>query len=347
MVIGSLSLLAAGCAIPGLNLPGRGSSPAGGGMLKSLDRGDAWDAVNALTPATDGGGSLATASLARVRINPAHSEQLYVASPTHGVYQSLEGGKTWKKILDGAIFDVQINPENSGELLAGGWVGNVAKVFKSTDAGQTWIEAFSESKAGAFVSAITYLTAPTRQILIGLSSGEIIQSTNGGTSWNFLSKLTGRILRFERSPEDARTLYALEFKSGLSVSKDGGARWESLTANKINAGAFYELRLLPSSPGAMYLATDTGLYRTSNRGGSWQNLQLPLRQNSTVVSAMAVDQKDQKNIFAMINATLYASKDGGLTWKTKSLPASAHVRELIIDPKDSTVLYAGLGQPLR
>src|SRR5207245_1542962 len=101
---------------------------------------------------------------------------MYEAHPERGVYRSLDGGKTWKKVLFkndslGAA-DVVIDPTNSQIVYASLWNtrrptwytyqpsnGPGGGLFKSTDGGTTWnqltkgLPAACIGKAGIGISA--------------------------------------------------------------------------------------------------------------------------------------------------------------------------------------------------
>jgi hypothetical protein len=126
------------------------------GMFKSVDSGKTWKAI----------GLEATQHIGRVVVDPANANRVYVAAlgsvyapnPERGVYRSVDGGATWKKVLFntadpnnvGAI-DIALNPKNPKVLYAALWgtrrppwsvyaPSNLpgGGLFKSIDGGDTW-----------------------------------------------------------------------------------------------------------------------------------------------------------------------------------------------------------------
>jgi photosystem II stability/assembly factor-like uncharacterized protein len=330
-------LLAQSCSLGGLSGGG-----AAGGVIKSVDSGESF--TNSGKLAT--GMELTGASIGRLRIDNLLTDNLYLASPSNGVYQSLDRAATWKNILTGPqIYDLQINPKDSEELIAGGKVNALAKIFKSTDQGKSWVEIYSESKTGAYVSALAYFPNSPKTIWAGLSTGEVIQSLNAGVSWNLLSKVTGRILEFEMLPATG-IIKALSMTGGLNVSKDNGATW-NVISTKVPVASFQDFVSPSSNNAGAYLATYDGLYRTADSGGNWQKLQLPLHEGGNTVSAVTVDQKNNNVVYAVIARTMYKSVDAGVSWQTHILPTTASVRMLTIDPNESNLIYAALGAVLQ
>ncbi len=130
------------------------SSMAGAGVFKSIDAGKTWTAM----------GLAGTHTIPRIVIHPTNPDIVYVASSGHewtfdenrGVYKTVDGGKTWKKVLyiddqTGAI-DLVMDPASPDTLYAATWQ-RVRKrwndprnepqysgsgIYKTTDAGAHW-----------------------------------------------------------------------------------------------------------------------------------------------------------------------------------------------------------------
>ncbi len=130
------------------------SSQAGCGVYKSLDAGKSWQHV----------GLAGTYTIARIVIHPRDPSTVYVAAAgaewtrngERGVYKTVDGGVTWKKILfvdneTGAI-DLAMDPADPETLYAAFWQRTRQKwndprnhaasagsgIFRSRDGGKTW-----------------------------------------------------------------------------------------------------------------------------------------------------------------------------------------------------------------
>jgi len=133
------------------------SSYAGIGMLKSTDGGKTWQNM----------GLTDSHHIGRILINPNNTEEvtvgvtghLYSPNPERGVYKTMDGGKTWKQTLFvdnmSGIIDMQHAPDNYNLMFATSWTkdrkawnfdgsGNNSAIYKSTDAGNTWIKVSTE-----------------------------------------------------------------------------------------------------------------------------------------------------------------------------------------------------------
>lgn len=155
------------------------SSQAGAGIFKSLDGGKTWKHM----------GLTDTNTIARIIIHPENPDIVYVAASGHewtnnkarGVYKTLDGGKTWKKIKyindqTGAI-DLIMNPDHPETLYAAFWQRIRKKwndprnekdytgsgIFKTIDAGATWIpinKGLPEAKLRGRIGIDLCLTKP-------------------------------------------------------------------------------------------------------------------------------------------------------------------------------------------
>jgi photosystem II stability/assembly factor-like uncharacterized protein len=123
----------------------------GDGIYKSTDAGKTWKNV----------GLRNSEHIAKVLIDPRDSNIVYVASQgplfspggDRGLYQTTDGGQTWKPILqigeNTGITDIDIDPRNPDAMYAAAYQrrrntsvivagGPDAGIFKTTDGGKTW-----------------------------------------------------------------------------------------------------------------------------------------------------------------------------------------------------------------
>jgi photosystem II stability/assembly factor-like uncharacterized protein len=130
------------------------SSQAGCGIYKSADGGKTWAHM----------GLADSNTIARIVVHPQNPEVVYVAASGHewtdnaerGVFKTVDGGKTWEKVLfvnerTGAI-DLVMDPSDSNTLYASTWQRvrlrwndprnfqgySASGIFKTTDGGKTW-----------------------------------------------------------------------------------------------------------------------------------------------------------------------------------------------------------------
>jgi photosystem II stability/assembly factor-like uncharacterized protein len=157
--IASIGALAVAPSAPDTIYVGSGESTLrdsvgyGNGVYKSTDAGKTWTHL----------GLADTQHIGKIAIDPRNPNIVYVAAIGHlyapnadrGVFKSVDGGRSWRKVLfrnnDVGAVDVVIDPSNSRVVYACLWNtrrppwytyaptnGPGGGIFKSTDAGATW-----------------------------------------------------------------------------------------------------------------------------------------------------------------------------------------------------------------
>ena len=101
----------------------------------------------------------------------------------------------------------------------------------------------------------------------------------------------------------------------------------------------------PTKPKLIYVATEEAVYKTRDGGNTWKRLEEGLSR--VRVMNLAIDPQLPANVFAGTLADgVYKSPDGGRRWLPRNAgiqkgTISANVNQLVFDPIDSQILYAG------
>ena len=101
----------------------------------------------------------------------------------------------------------------------------------------------------------------------------------------------------------------------------------------------------PTKPKLIYVATEEAVYKTRDGGRSWRRLSEGLTR--VRVMNLVIDPQLPANVFAGTLADgVYKSPDGGRRWLPRNAgiqkgTISANVNQLVFDPIDSQILYAG------
>ncbi len=117
-----------------------------------------------------------------------------------------------------------------------------------------------------------------------------------------------------------------------------------------------DIAIDPKSPSTWYVATAFGgLWKTTNRGTTFT----PIFDNggSFTLCCVAVDPKSSNVVWlatgenasqrsAHFGDGIYKSTDAGKTWQRMGLAASEHIGQLLIDPRNSNVVYVAAQGPL-
>jgi len=310
---------------------------------RTLDGGATWQEMN--SKQVDGGGwtsrGLDVTTNYGVQFDPFDSRRIYMDNTDMGLFQSTDGGQSWLSTSEGVPPDWR----NTTYWLA----------FDPAQRGLIW---------GAFSGAHD-LPRPKMWRNRGTKgfTGGVAVSTDGGNHWQPsnaglpVDSIT-HILLDPSSPVGSRTLYACAFGRGVYKSTDNGRSWTEKN-NGIAGQEPFAWRITPSADGALYLVVARrsegkdhsaslagALYRSTDKAEHWQPVGLPA--GVTGPTGLQIDPRNPQQLYltawgqegddADRNGGVFASDDGGKTWRTL-FTDSQHVYDLTIDPRNPDTLF--------
>ena len=334
----------------------RGNVSYGYGAWKTVDGGKTWKQI----------GLENSRHISRIRIHPNNSDiayaavmgDLYKGTNERGVYKTIDGGKTWNKVLfankDAGAVDLIIDPTNHRVLYASTWNvrrtpyslssgGDGSAIWKSTDEGQTW-KNISEAKGlpkGVWgISGITVSPIDGDRVfaMIENKDGGLFRSDDGGESWkkvNSERKLRQRAWYYTRLYADTKDIdkvYVLNVRYHTSV--DGGRTFETRNAPH---GDHHDLWIAPENPDRMIIGDDGGAQVTYDGGSTWSTY---YNQPTSQFYRVTTDNHFPYRIYAaqQDNSTIrIASRTTGRAitdddWESTAGGESAHICLLYTSP---------------
>lgn len=164
------------------------------------------------------------------------------------------------------------HPENPDEMYY-----FTQRAYKSSNAGHTWnpVSGNLTGGGGAAVRGFAISPANPDTLYAGTNDGRILVSNDGGSTWKIsLKDVPGwpRIMRqFAVDPYDHLTAYLAVSFFGVDqilVTRDGGNAWnhlDDLADIPVNTIALDS----GSTPPVIYIGTDSGVFRSTDGGGTW------------------------------------------------------------------------------
>ena len=237
-----------------------------------------------------------------------------------GLWQTVDGGSTWKALGQGAASDSIVNRPSRilydptrAEVFWESGIYNSFGVYQTTNHGQTF-EHLGPVKHNDFVS-VDFSDPQRRTLLAGghEQARTVWKSTDGGQSWTNIGATMPEGSKFTTHPifVDANT-YLVNSSGwgkgtgGVYRTTNGGASWTQASALEANGAP------LVAADGSIYwlLMYDRGLIRSSDQGRSWSQA-----CGGGVLKGSALIEMPDQTLAALGGKNLKISSDRGATWK--------------------------------
>lgn len=336
----------------------------GDGIYKSTDAGASWKHI----------GLTDTRHISDVVIHPTNSDVVLVAaqgavhgpSKDRGIYKTVDGGATWKKVLfvdeNTGASSLSMDMNNPRILYAATWQhrrypwkvesgGPGCSIWKSTDGGETWskINEGLPKEMGKIGVCVSRANSNRVYAIVEAekSKAGLYRSDDGGKKWMHLSSdqsITSRswyYMEVFADPSLENVVYVLN--APMMKSIDGGKTFQNV---RVGHGDTHDLWINPAMSNNMILGDDGGGEITFNGGKSWSSLNNQptaqfYRVNVDHVFPYKVYGGQQDNTSVIISSR---NNSFGITDKDWTTGPGCESAYIAFDPKDPRVLYGGCYQ---
>jgi photosystem II stability/assembly factor-like uncharacterized protein len=334
-------------------------------LLDSLE----WRSIG---PATMGG------RISDIDAVPGDPAIVYAAAGSGGLFQSLDGGMTWKPIFERqttiSIGAIALQPGNPKVIWVGTGESNVRNsvsfgdgMYKSEDGGRTWSHVGLEATETisrivlhpknpniAWVAAVGHPFGPNPE-------RGVFMTEDGGRTWRktlYIDDQHGAA-DLDIDPTNPDVLYAAMWhfdrkpwtyesgseKGGVFQSTDGGRTWKKLTNGLPKLAGRIGVKVAPTNPNVVYAIAESRegtLFRSSDRGATFRKISddRDLVGRGYYFADMRVAPDNENHIFVLCDSLLESS-DAGKTFRRASPRVHGDLHALWIDPKDPRRIWQG------
>ncbi len=336
----------------------------GSGMYRSTDGGATWTHL----------GLRETHQITAIRVHPTNPDVAYVAAIGHafgpnadrGVFRTVDGGKSWKKILflndsTGAT-DLSMDPSNPRILFAAMWKfqrtpwgmdagGGRSGLWKSTDGGDTWTELTKNpGMPKALIGKIGVSVSPANPQRIYASVeakdtlGGIFRSDDGGENWtrtNGQQQFQVRPWYYSAvtaDPTNENTVYVMNLQVWKSI--DAGRTFSRV---RVPHGDTHIMWVDPKNADRLINGNDGGGTVSLDGGKSWSStMNQPTSQFYHVITDNQWPYRlygaQQDNSTVSIASRSDFGAIGERDWWPVAGCENAHIA---VDPRNPNITYGG------
>ncbi len=193
----------------------------------------------------------------------------------------------------------------------------------------------------------------------GILSAPVSPDLFSGLRWRTIGPFRGgRVAAATGVPGRINEFYFGAVNGGVWKTIDGGRVWLPVFDGQSTA-SIGAISVAPSSPDTVYVGSGestlrdsvgygNGVYKSTDAGKTWTHLGLDETHH---IGKIAIDPRNPNNVFVAAIGKLYAanpergvfrSRDGGRSWQKVLGDDNVGAVEVVFDPSNSQVLYAGL-----
>ncbi len=317
---------------------------------------------------------------------PSQPNIFYIAQVNGGVWKTDDYGRTWTPIFDdqptGSVGCIAVAPSDPNTIYVGSGEGlqrpdlSVGDgIYKSTDAGKTWVHL--GLRDGQQIPQIAVDPRDANRIIVAVAGHPygpnpergIFRSTDGGQTFEKVlykdENVGGADVMFD--PKNPDVAYAGLWEArqgpwenaawngtggGVYKSTDNGKTWKQLGGGLPENIIQANLAISPSNPNRLFasLALSPGLviYRSDDAGDSWTRITTDPRPAGRIGGGdLAVLRVDPTNPEVVYSASVvsWKSVDGGKTWTAfRGAPGGDDYQNVWINPNHSDTIILGSDQ---
>jgi photosystem II stability/assembly factor-like uncharacterized protein len=221
---------------------------------------------------------------------------------THaGLYESSDGGRSWRKGPLAGNDAMNLVRTRSGLL----WAAGHNVLYSSADNGNTWKEVRPKGLPGLDLHGFAADPRDGRTLYAAVAQEGLYRSSDGGNTFELVTDEVGGNV-FGLAVTRTGRILAADPKRGVRASDDGGRTWKHVLPVSMVGVA------VNRSQQGKVLATGDGVYLSSDAGLTWRKVLSPPGGAGPVAWA----RSDPGVAYIVgFDVRLYRTADGGESWR--------------------------------
>lgn len=330
--------------LSGCSLVNTGSSKKTGGVLKSIDSGITWQLKNKVSEKQ----TINSVDVLDMVIDPVDTDKIYLGTRDKGIAFSKDGAESWEKMKfpGNKVYGIAINYSKPSNIYATAVAGGRGKVFKTDNYGEEWKEVYTEPADGTVITSLTMDKNNPTTVYIGTSNGVIIKTIDGGETWRNLYSAGGAVTKILFGGGNDGRIYFMVNQKQVVVSDGNGDNFRiiggKLKNEKAKMGIVYSIAVVNNDSGGLYIGTDKGMFRSFDGGDTLEEVDVIASSKEFPIRSVAINPRNSQEIVYSAAQAIYKSENGGKNWSTYQLNTGKLISEILFNPSDMSVIYAGL-----
>ncbi|MBM2839653.1 MAG: hypothetical protein HW412_181 [Bacteroidetes bacterium] len=279
-----------------------------------------------------------------IRINPLNPNTVFAAT-SEGVYKSTNAGTTWTPVLNVLLAqDIAINPADTTIVLATcGNFGSVGRgVYRSTNGGATFALvpgiSVSTGKAMLEIYGANPWTVYASIADSTIGNGGLYKSTDFGATWTLLSSqaiygVQGWYSHYV-AVHPADSMQVVRGAQNLYKSTNGGVSSFNISGPWAD---HHNYAHHPTNPNILYIVDDGGVWRSTNFGSSYQDVNAGLL-TSQFYNGFSCSAQDSNRALGQVQDHFGWMYTGSVVWPTGGVD---EIGWTAINQSNDNVMYAG------
>lgn len=202
---------------------------------------------------------------------------------------------------------------------------------------------------GGDARAFAAVPGQPRHLFLGTTNSWIYESLDGGSSWSRLAKLDDVddliVDSLVVDEADPQTVFAAAWRlnatdGGLWISHDSGHTFKE--AFGLHSQSIRALAQAPSNAKILFAGSLDGVFRTADRGLTWERITPKGSAELHEFESLAVDPQDPRTVYAGTWHLPWKTTDGGKSWANikDGVIDDSDVFSILVDPVETQTVYA-------